>query len=128
MTQRDKYYSRVEKIVGTHLIHKNIAVFNAPSVSKTIELMVSCGTLGWNFMSKTKMPNDMLRVFGQIQKSDSFEDSFALYLQEENHFGSFANPSFSVKFGRISSEWRWATRVVIDEQSLDGLVAWRPVG
>lgn len=86
MNQRDQYYSRVEKIVGTHLINKRISVFNAQFVSKVVELLVSCGTLGWNFMSKTKTSHDILQIFGELPRSDNFEESFALYLQNENHF------------------------------------------
>ena len=86
MGQRDEYYKRVLPIVGTHLNHMGIQVYDLPFLSKAVELLISCGALQFGFSDlSTPEPDIIHRVWG-INQDSPFTDTFVRRMKSHNEF------------------------------------------
>lgn len=84
-SNREEYYARIEKITGNHLLEKTIGVYNAPFVSKAIELLASCGVLGYNFWTLSDMREFYAQVWA-MKLEGKFEHMFAEILSDHNQY------------------------------------------
>lgn len=96
MSEREEYYARVEKIVGTHLNQRQIAVYNTPFVSKAIELLASCGALSFEFRNSTKVSETQAKIWGMGQ-GESFEFALTRHLADHNEFEDRWQFGFNVR-------------------------------
>lgn len=100
--KRDEYYARIERITGNLLFEKTVGIFNAPFVSKAVELLASCGVLGFNYCNTSNANHFYARVWGMPEAAE-FEDMLSCKLKEHNQF---------------EDRWRFSYKSVIENQQV----------
>lgn len=85
MKERDEYYARIKKITGDKLFDKKIGIYNAPFVSKAVELLASCGVLNFTFDSPDLTDDFSANTWG-ICAGINFNDFLIYELMNHNQF------------------------------------------
>jgi hypothetical protein len=92
--KRREYYKRIRIIVGNHFQKVEVLAFNAPFVSKALELLVSCGLLSISFFNSHKTTN----FFSEYLGCDSGDDASRIIAMNFKKHNLFEN-RWKFKFG-----------------------------